>query len=439
MLSALVLWGVRPGPLLMTEQPDIFWGLVASMYIANVVLSGLNQGPWHVTGNSQYVLMGGEFRRANGVGQQGLVRYAVPSIAPNDQGPVLTGAKIDLTVGSYQTGTARIRWTANHDRDNENLTYTLIRNSNQVSPVFEEVQASTFWERPAMGFIDRGLTPGVEYRYRLKVTDPFGNFVWSDTQYVTITADTGSSSEYVDDVLALDPSYYWRLGEPGGTKAIDWAGWSDANVGAGVTRGAAGAILGDADTATFFNGSPESIAVSPMSEQPSDTFTVETWINTTSTSGGKILGFGNNPTGNSNSYDRQVYMDAAGRVNFGVYTGSTKVLQSAKPYNDTQWHHVVASMGSNGMELFLDGVRVGVPLQDAHTGRDGPRAGVLEQQPRAAADGDVGKVQHGRAEAASHGKVTNESPAGAAFGPKRRSANTQWSAPTSTTLLQRVP
>src|SRR5262247_2530102 len=42
MLSALVVWGVRPGPLLMTESPDVFWGLVASMYIGNVVLLILN-------------------------------------------------------------------------------------------------------------------------------------------------------------------------------------------------------------------------------------------------------------------------------------------------------------------------------------------------------------------------------------------------------------
>ncbi len=42
MLSALVLWGVKPGPLLMQESPDVFWGLVASMYIGNVVLLILN-------------------------------------------------------------------------------------------------------------------------------------------------------------------------------------------------------------------------------------------------------------------------------------------------------------------------------------------------------------------------------------------------------------
>jgi putative tricarboxylic transport membrane protein len=42
MLSALVIWGVRPGPLMMTESPDVFWGLVCSMYIGNVMLLILN-------------------------------------------------------------------------------------------------------------------------------------------------------------------------------------------------------------------------------------------------------------------------------------------------------------------------------------------------------------------------------------------------------------
>jgi putative tricarboxylic transport membrane protein len=40
--AALLIHGVRPGPLLVTEHPDIFWGLLASMYIGNVVLLALN-------------------------------------------------------------------------------------------------------------------------------------------------------------------------------------------------------------------------------------------------------------------------------------------------------------------------------------------------------------------------------------------------------------
>jgi putative tricarboxylic transport membrane protein len=38
----LILWGFRPGPLLIQENPGIFWGLVASMYIGNVMLLILN-------------------------------------------------------------------------------------------------------------------------------------------------------------------------------------------------------------------------------------------------------------------------------------------------------------------------------------------------------------------------------------------------------------
>ena len=40
--AALLIHGVRPGPLLVTEHPDVFWGLLASMYIGNVVLLALN-------------------------------------------------------------------------------------------------------------------------------------------------------------------------------------------------------------------------------------------------------------------------------------------------------------------------------------------------------------------------------------------------------------
>ena len=40
--AALLIHGVRPGPLLITEHPDVFWGLLASMYIGNVVLLALN-------------------------------------------------------------------------------------------------------------------------------------------------------------------------------------------------------------------------------------------------------------------------------------------------------------------------------------------------------------------------------------------------------------
>ncbi|MBI2087421.1 MAG: tripartite tricarboxylate transporter permease [Deltaproteobacteria bacterium] len=41
-LGALVIHGVQPGPLLVKQHPDLFWGVIASMYIGNFMLLILN-------------------------------------------------------------------------------------------------------------------------------------------------------------------------------------------------------------------------------------------------------------------------------------------------------------------------------------------------------------------------------------------------------------
>ncbi len=37
MLGGLMIWGLNPGPMLFIEKPDFVWGLIASMYLGNVV------------------------------------------------------------------------------------------------------------------------------------------------------------------------------------------------------------------------------------------------------------------------------------------------------------------------------------------------------------------------------------------------------------------
>ena len=39
MLGALTIQGIQPGPQVMTAQPDLFWGLIASMWIGNLCWS----------------------------------------------------------------------------------------------------------------------------------------------------------------------------------------------------------------------------------------------------------------------------------------------------------------------------------------------------------------------------------------------------------------
>jgi putative tricarboxylic transport membrane protein len=48
LLSALLIWGLQPGPLLFVEKPEFVWGLIASMYIGNIagLIVVLTLVPW---------------------------------------------------------------------------------------------------------------------------------------------------------------------------------------------------------------------------------------------------------------------------------------------------------------------------------------------------------------------------------------------------------
>lgn len=42
LLGGMIIWGLRPGPLLFSEHPDFVWGLIGSLYIANLVTLLIN-------------------------------------------------------------------------------------------------------------------------------------------------------------------------------------------------------------------------------------------------------------------------------------------------------------------------------------------------------------------------------------------------------------
>ncbi|NNE80299.1 MAG: tripartite tricarboxylate transporter permease [Silicimonas sp.] len=42
LLGGMIIWGLRPGPLLFAESPDFVWGLIGSLYVANAVTLILN-------------------------------------------------------------------------------------------------------------------------------------------------------------------------------------------------------------------------------------------------------------------------------------------------------------------------------------------------------------------------------------------------------------
>ncbi len=118
---------------------------------------GSSQAAWSVSGNSKYISYGGEFPTVNGTKQQGLVRFAISSIASNKVGP--DRSELAPTVVSQSSGTARIGWEAASDQDNTTLTYAVTRDSS-TTPIYTTTVNSTFYNRPALSYVDKNLTPG---------------------------------------------------------------------------------------------------------------------------------------------------------------------------------------------------------------------------------------------------------------------------------------
>ncbi len=318
--------------------------------------TGQSQGPWNVAGNSQYVVMGGEFRNVNDTAQQGLVRFAVSSIAPNKQIPRLFLSNWLPRAVSVNPGEVRLTWSGNWDRDNEYFTYQVFRDTDG-NRVYTGNGRSKWYEMEQYGFTDTGLTPGSTVRYRVKAIDAFGNEAPSD--WVTVTVGGGTASAYAAAALADRPLHYWRLGESTGA-ASNSASYDDLTINGAVTRNQTGAVPGDANAAIRFNGASTQFASTTATRLGRHTFTIEAWFRTNSSAGGKIIGFGNRTTGNSTSYDRHLYVGNDGRVRFGVApVGGTRVIASPTSLTDNAWHHVVGTLGGGAMTLYVDGQQVG--------------------------------------------------------------------------------
>jgi PKD repeat protein len=338
----------QPAPALQHWFPDMNTGL----------FTGAGQGPWDVTTAGGYVLYGGEFTQVNKRGQQGLVRFATKDVAPNDDGPQLSGAEIVPTATAIGTGAVRLKWTANYDRDNSDLRYEVIRDDATATPIAVNRATSNFWTKPALYAVDTGLTVGQAYSYRIRTIDPFGNSTVGDP--VTFTAVEGfgvTATGYDRTVLADVPSTYWPLSEKSGTTAFDWRVVNDLRLSSAVTRGSAGAeATGDGIAATFPGTSGASGYGATKSTAPS-TLSTEAWFSTTSTRGGVITAF-STATGSGGSTDFATYLDAGGRVTFGVTGGVARTVRSAAAYNDGSWHHVVSTATPNGLRLSIDGALV---------------------------------------------------------------------------------
>ncbi|MGY1664221.1 PKD domain-containing protein, partial [Geodermatophilus sp. SYSU D00705] len=329
----------QPAPALLPWFPNMAQGTVTGQY----------QAGWSVTGNDQYVVYGGEFPTVNGVRQQGLVRYAMPGIAPNDVGPAVAAGSVSVT--RVADGALRVAWPGSSDMDNGSLTYRIHRDGG-TTPVAQFTRDATWWQVAPQAWIDRAVAAGV-HTYRVTVSDAYGNEVVIGTASGTASG-VGRQRPYSAAVHADGASNYWPLGERSGATAFDHAGTSDALYQPGTQQNWAGGLKGDTDTSVWFNGTSGYLTTqTPV--RGLHTFSVEAWFETRTTAGGKIVGFGDQKSGLSNNHDRQLWLDPEGRVHFAVYTGAGRELVSPASYNNGVFHHIVGTVGPSGMALYVDG------------------------------------------------------------------------------------
>ncbi len=131
----------------------------------------------------------------------------------------------------------------------------------------------------------------------------------------------------------------------------------------GVTLGQPGALLHQTRTAAGFNGSNGLIVDTTPVTNPG-TFSTALWFKTSTTTGGKLVGFGNQSSGTSDNYDRHTYMLDTGQLRFGVWTGAENLITSPASYNDGKWHMLVSSQSTtDGMKMYVDGQLVGTNPQ----------------------------------------------------------------------------
>ncbi|GAA2177928.1 hypothetical protein GCM10009847_05930 [Leucobacter tardus] len=335
-------WQGEAAPSAYAWYPDFYTG--------DSSRTGMGQAGLSITGAGDVISVAGEFPGVNQGRYEGIVRFSTkPSTGAKD-GPRVrtTGNWGAPTASTVIPGRIRLSIAGTWDRDDRDLTYELTRSGR--SGVIDTVTKSNgWWNVPSIRLTDPSVQAGQSYTYRITVKDGDGNTVTSEP--VTATASSDAATAYTSAVIDDGADLYYPLGD----SAADWAGTNPPTFGSSVQAEQPGAVKGSTTGFSNFDGTSNGRVSSSSRPATPTEFTTELWFKTTSTRGGKLIGYGNAQSGSSSSYDRHIYMRNDGRLNFGVYPGSTKIVTSASSYNDGKWHQAASSLSKDGMKLYVDG------------------------------------------------------------------------------------
>jgi hypothetical protein len=319
-------------------------------------------GPHAMATDGSRLFVGGDFTTVNNKPQEGIAIFPAGLGSAGSANPTTAP-----TVTSTSAGVDSVSFPATSSTDVGTLSYRIYRDGGS-KPIATLTATSWYWAKPVLHYQDTGLTPGSSHTYTYQATDGTHTTAKSPASAPVTVSSTSPTLTYQQTVLADNPSFLWPLNDTGGTAADASPNGFNGIYEPGTSQGAPGPFAGQTATAVDGQSGIVTSANSVASPGP-QVFSIETWFNTATNTGGKIVGFGdtqiggssanNNASPGSSNYDRHIYMMNDGQLVFGVWTGQTETIETPSVYNDGQWHYVVATLGPSGMALYVDGQLIG--------------------------------------------------------------------------------
>jgi hypothetical protein len=179
-------------------------------------------------------------------------------------------------------------------------------------------------------------------------------------------ADAPAAGTYRDAVIADTPLSYWRLGDSG-TVAKDEMGVHDGTYVGGCTHGRPGAIAGDSNTATAFDGSSCEVQLPDAFGFPGNApFTVEAWFDLSVAPTIFFHLFTKETRDTTNPIDGYSLLisPTIGVEIERVVAGSVN-KSPAMVVPTGQWAHAVAVYDGTQLLMYVDGVSIGTRPETA--------------------------------------------------------------------------
>lgn len=146
----------------------------------------------------------------------------------------------------------------------------------------------------------------------------------------------------------VTPSTYPRAADSKGTNTGDYKN--------GPTMGSAGALGGDANTATLFDGVNDYVQMTGTTGLPvgAAVRSTELWFKTSSSARQTLFAYGSP----ASAQQYGLWLDGGGltMTAWGSNTGNDKVFTMPSALNNGSWHHVVQTYNGTAITLYIDGV-----------------------------------------------------------------------------------